>query len=198
MSKAMQEEQRKQSRTFSVLLYLETETYDTQAVLAHCTEYFAEWAYIQHDCDVTEEGELKKPHIHVVGRLETSRSPSTVANKIGVPANYVECKKGYTFKKGVRYLVHLDDPGKYQYDPAAIVSNVELGKYIDPFADVEQAKSIFKKITEETNTSVMALTKWSLDEGCWSEFRRAFPVWKAVMDELYHREVIYEKENNHG
>lgn len=187
MSEGMQEEQRKQSRTFSVLLYQETETYCTDEVLAKCAEYFTEWAYILHDQDLTDDGAPKKSHYHVVGKLDTPRQPSTVANKIGVPVNFVECRKGYTFRKGVRYLCHLDDPKKAQYDASQIVSNVEVGKYVDPFADVEQAKSIFKKISDESNTSVVALTKWSLEEGCWSEFRRAFPVWKAVMDELYYK-----------
>lgn len=183
----------KTSRTFSVLLYVETESYNTDDVLAKCTEYFPEWAHIRHDFDVTSDGEVKKAHIHVVGRLDGPRSPATVANMLGVPAQFVACKKGYTFRKGVRYLVHLDDPDKFQYEASDIVTNVDIGKYIDPYADVEQAKSIFKKITDEKDTSVVSLTKWSLDEGCWSEFRRAFPVWKAVMDELYHD--VYRKNN---
>lgn len=175
------EEQRKQSRTFSVILYQDAENYCCDEVLANCAEYFDEWAYILHDKDLTEDGTPKKNHYHVVGRLSGSRSPSTVANKIGVPANYVECKKGYTFKKGVRYLCHLDNPDKFQYDSGLISSNVELGLFLNPFNDVSQATAIYNKIICENVDNIYTLVEWVFQEGCYSEFRRGYFIWKDLI-----------------
>lgn len=176
----VKQEQKKQSRTFSVILYPDTDTYDTEEVLTACCEYFSEWAYILHDKDTLEDGSLKKPHYHVVGRLEGSRTPQTVANCIGVPANYVDCKKGYTFKKGVRYLAHLDNPEKAQYDYGLISSNVELVGYLNPYNDVSQARAIFDKATRESVDDVRALAQWAFDEGCYAEFRRNYSFWRDL------------------
>lgn len=182
MSEENKTEQRVQSRTFSVILYEDTESYNCSEVLANCTEYFDEWAYILHDRDVMDDGSPKKNHYHVVGRLSGPRSPSAVANKIGVPANYVECKKGYTFKKGFRYLAHLDDPGKAPYFVADIVTNVEDTKaFTDPYGAGQQAKAIFEKIVVEKTTSPAAVLDWVFQEGYWSEFRRGFAVWQSIM-----------------
>ena len=176
------QEQKKQSRTFSVILYPDSETYNYEEVLAACAEYFPEWAYILHDKDILEDGSPKKPHYHVVGRLEGSRTPQVVANRIGIPANYVDCKKGYTFKKGVRYLCHLDDPKKAQYDHGQISSNVELAPYLDPYNDVSQAKAIYTKIVNENVDDLGVLADWAFQEGCYAELRRGYSLWRDLVN----------------
>ena len=75
-----------------------------------------------HDKDIDGDGELKKPHYHVVLMFD---GPTTQkhANEIIEPfcgtksAEYIKSLRGY-----VRYLVHLDNPEKAQYDPTEIVA----------------------------------------------------------------------------
>ena len=176
-----QKEQKKQSRTFSVILYPDAENYNYEEVLAACCEYFPEWAYILHDKDTVEDGSPKKPHYHVVGRLEGSRTPQTVANRIGVPANYVDCKKGYTFKKGVRYLVHLDNPDKAQYSSEQISASCDISGYLNPYNDVSQASMVYSKISTECITDLDVLIAWVLEEGCYAEYRRGYSIWKDLL-----------------
>lgn len=97
----------KQSRSYIAILYPDSESYDCDTVLSLLPEVFKEWAYILHDKDTDENGELKKPHYHVVGRLENPALISTVANKLCLPENHLEyCK---SFRSSVRYLVHADE-----------------------------------------------------------------------------------------
>ena len=179
------------SRTFSVLLYEETESYDCSEVLANALEYFDEYAYIKHDKDALENGAPKKTHWHIVGRFENARSIPAVADKLGIPSNFVECKKGYTFKKGVRYLAHADSPEKHQYDWHDIESNVENISKFFGINDLGQAFAILDFIEERSVTSPRVLIRWAMQNGCYSELRRGYGMWSAVMNDIKSN---YDKE----
>lgn len=69
-----------------------------------------------HDKDVKEDGTPKKPHYHLellysTGRTEESVRKDTVSIG-GVGLEILKSKVGYA-----RYLCHLDNPEKAQYDP---------------------------------------------------------------------------------
>ena len=68
-----------------------------------------------HDKDVTPDGEIKKAHYHVIimyGGVKTTAQAEAIIKKIGgvgvVPINHLPAY--------ARYLIHLDDPDKAQYD----------------------------------------------------------------------------------
>ena len=48
------------SRTFLGVLYPDSESYDCASVLDRLSDVFEEWAYITHDMDTEEDGEVKK------------------------------------------------------------------------------------------------------------------------------------------
>jgi hypothetical protein len=87
-----------------------------------------------HDRDVDEDGNVKKPHYHVVIMMDGPITPKR-ANEIIEPfcgtksAEYIKSLRGY-----VRYLAHLDNPDKAQYDITEIVAlnGADLGKYLKP------------------------------------------------------------------
>ena len=192
MSEEIEQEAKKvQSRVFSVILYEDAENYDCMEVIAACCEYFDKWAYAKHDRDTLEDGSPKKVHYHVTGHLEGPRTPQTVANRIGVPANYVQCKKGYTFKKGVRYLLHLDNPEKAQYAEDVISASCEISGYINPYCDDSLAALIYEKISQEGVFDVDEMVSWCLRNNCYKEFRKGFFLWKELLrvnKEKYNRE----------
>ena len=68
-----------------------------------------------HDKDVTSDGDAKKAHYHVIimfGGVKTIAQAESIIKKIGgvgvVPINHLPAY--------ARYLIHLDDPDKAQYD----------------------------------------------------------------------------------
>lgn len=69
-----------------------------------------------HDQDLTAAGEPKKPHYHVQFVFDGVKSEGQVKEIVttigGVGVEVVESRKGYA-----RYLCHLDDYDKAQYDP---------------------------------------------------------------------------------
>lgn len=81
------------------------------------------FAYILHDRDVWENvvldndglilhniGDLKKPHYHVIISFKNPRSLELIRDTLGI--NHLEFCNFYLYS---RYLIHKDDPKKYQY-----------------------------------------------------------------------------------
>ena len=55
-------------RKFCAVLYPDAEDYNCEVALNNLRSNFPRWAYCLHDKDTTDDGELKKPHYHVVVR----------------------------------------------------------------------------------------------------------------------------------
>ena len=171
----------KLDRKFCGVIYPDATNYDCSEVLAKLAGAFASWAYILHDMDVDENGELKKAHFHWVGKVDNPTSPTAVSGKLGIPVNDVcFCK---SWKAQVRYLVHADDPEKYPYQMDSVTANFDSAAFVSKDGEREKASAIFNVIVERNISSYTELTKWCLDNDCWSEYRRAFSIWSAVMNE---------------
>lgn len=79
------------------------------------------YAYIYHDKDKDDNGNLIKKHLHFVAR-SNPKAFSTWSKLLGIPENMIcEC---YRQRSAVRYLIHLDDKEKAQYDVDNIRSNM--------------------------------------------------------------------------
>lgn len=68
-----------------------------------------------HDRDVTADNEPKKPHYHVLLCFDSVKTQDQ-AVEIFVSVNGVGCEKVSSMRGYARYLCHLDDPDKVQYD----------------------------------------------------------------------------------
>lgn len=78
---------------------------------------FPDWSWIYHDPD-TEES---TPHVHFMFRTNGTRSIKNISDKIGLEGNYIQIVKseiGYR-----RYIMHLDDKEKHQYDVYDVHTN---------------------------------------------------------------------------
>jgi len=86
-----------------------------------------------HDCDSKPTGELKKPHWHVLVMFETLKSYEQIkeiTDKLNAPSP----QKCHSPKGNVRYMAHLDNPDKFQYDTALIVPHggADVGELLKP------------------------------------------------------------------
>lgn len=98
-----------------------------------------------HDQDVTEDGEIKKPHYHVMimfDNVKTIEQAKEVFNQIGG----VGCEKIKSLTFYARYLCHLDHPKKAQY-PIHLVKAV--GKdYFEVINSISDDRKCLKEIQE--------------------------------------------------
>ena len=107
----------KQAKNVMVILYDE----GFKALIEPLRPY--KWAYICHNRDIDENGEVKKAHWHLLLSFETKKSLSLIAKMLNVEENLIEVVNNY--KSLERYLIHLDNPDKEQYKPSEVVSNYD-------------------------------------------------------------------------
>lgn len=139
-------------RNFFIRTYLNEQT--LEMVLARNVNTIARSCYCVHDKDIKEDGSLATKHIHLCLRFTYQRSINAVLslfpkNNIGdtLPqATYVEFM--VSEDRAIRYLLHLDDTDKYQYDRSCLVNS---GYRVDTYLD-----NVLRGIVR-TDTSVYAL-----------------------------------------
>lgn len=188
----------KQYRFYHCVLYPDAENYVCSDVLNLAMSKYSEVAYILHDKDVYEDeildddgnvihckGELKKSHYHLVFRT-TPRFPKAISNALGVPLNDIEFGKG-SFEHCVRYLVHSDNPHKFQYDISDIITNiVDIDKF---FYEVDEGSQVMDLVNyKNSGVSYKELGLYAQQKHCWSALRRNLTFIKLCNDEHFTKE----------
>lgn len=74
-----------------------------------------------HDRDLTKEGEQKKPHFHVMLLFSGVKSPEQ-AKEVFDQIGGVGCEKVMSARAYARYLIHMDQPDKVQYNRQDVVT----------------------------------------------------------------------------
>lgn len=125
-----------------------------------------DYAMILHDKDTLENGELKKPHYHVVIHFKNARYKKAIAKYLGIEENYIT---GCDLKAQLRYLVHYDNEDKYQYDLEEVEGT--LKKLFLNYIEVNkknmsiEIKDIIKGIEENKIITIKDLMLWGCDNG---------------------------------
>lgn len=111
-----------------------------------------------HDADVNADGEQKKPHWHVVLTFKGNKSFEQVKEITGALNATIPqvCKDTRAY---ARYLCHLDNPEKAQYE-VADVESLGGADYLDKI-----------KSAADTDTAVSEMMDWCIEQGCFSFFR---------------------------
>lgn len=169
----------KKFRSFAGTLYPDSESYDCETLLSTIRSKFIDWAYILHDKDVNENGELKKSHIHWVGRA-TPRCLSVVSNFLGLPENDIEVVKN--FDKMVMYLIHLNDIDKFQYSPDDVETNLpNIGQLLRRQSEGQIVKDL---ASAKMQKSWYDLVQYAVDIDSYDILRRNLGVIRLIWEEV--------------
>lgn len=169
----------KKFRSFAGTLYPDSESYDCDHLLSVIRSKFIDWAYILHDKDTDENGVLKKPHIHWVGRA-TPRSLSVVANFLGLPENNIEIVRN--FDNTVCYLIHLNDIDKYQYSPDDVVSNFSnIGQLLRRRSEGQIVKDL---ASAKMQKSWYDLVQYAVEIESYDVLRRNLGIIRLIWEEV--------------
>jgi len=109
-----------------------------------------DFAYILHDKDTyTDDDEIKNPahkanepkenHIHGMLRFNNSYKISTIANWFELPNECVRFIKK-TFNSACAYLVHRNEPEKFQYSPSEVKSSFDYIAFLNELDEKEKAR----------------------------------------------------------
>lgn len=121
---------------------------------------FKFYAYIFHDKDKDDDGNLKKKHLHCFIRNHPL-TLSAWSNKLGIPENMLEIPRSY--RACARYLIHADQPDKYQYDINQVVSNdldYYKTKYFDEKISIEEQFNDFLALRQGRMTPIDFMKKY--------------------------------------
>lgn len=86
-----------------------------------------------HDKDINANGECKKSHIHILVMYEGNKSYEQIkeiTDKLNAPIP----QKCASVRGLVRYMLHLDNPEKVQYDKSLIIGHggADVAEYLKP------------------------------------------------------------------
>lgn len=150
-----------------------------------CNEFNLYYAYILHDNDIDDKGELKKAHYHLRIFDTLQRTTSAWAKLFEVQENQIQVLKNK--KRAIRYLIHLDSPDKYLYSINDVVSNIyDIEDYFkeDKTDEVNQLNNIFAYIDNIRGYIYFREVKsYVLDNNYWGAYRRYYSIIKDVIIE---------------
>lgn len=189
------------SKIFSTVLYEDSTSYKYEEIIKNIKANSVQYAYIVHDKDVTTQsdieeqegieenlvkyvGEQKKKHTHVVWIVDNSIQLGLAANIMGIPSNYV--KKVKNKVGALQYLIHKNNPEKYQYEAENVVTNIEnfRKKYTEDLEGVMKAIKIMDFIDSVNGPiTISVVARWCTQEFCWDEFRRGQHLFTAIIKE---------------
>jgi len=87
------------------------------------------WAYIIHDKDTLESGEMKTPHTHIFMEFPQPKALSSIAKHFRVAENFIEPLKA-SQTGALRYMTHMDDPKKHQYKADEVKANFDYSQCV--------------------------------------------------------------------
>lgn len=84
--------------------------------------------YIVHNHDVDSENNPKRLHLHLVVHLGVSRRQylmliKEIANWCFIPTDAISVESVNNLEGCLRYLIHMDNPEKFQYSEKDVVTN---------------------------------------------------------------------------
>ena len=149
-------EKTKTARSYGLILPVDwTETFD---IISHVKNIAYRYYYILHDKDFDiETGECKKAHYHV---LMTFKYPLQLRTVINYFSDFSHKLKDNSFERirnidgAKRYLVHIDNKEKHQYNPDQVETN-DL-QYKDIFIQkrsIDEELDMLFKVTEDTTSN---------------------------------------------
>lgn len=174
-----------------IILYDEDNSHKN--ALDYIIKTYSDYAYILHDRDYTETGEIKKPHYHVVLKFNNARSLSGLAKELGIKENYISITHK-SYKYALKYLIHLDEENKTQYGVEEVKGNLktELVKIINSGKSEEQfVLQILNSLDSmKCYVSIHKFIEMVCELGLWSYYRRSAYIFQQL---LYEHNENYKK-----
>lgn len=119
----------KRSTTFATIAY--PESFSKQFILSALDSLKISYFISPlHDSDLTDSGELKKPHYHVILVFDSLKSLSQIRDVID--DRFVGLEIVNSLRSYARYLCHLDNDDKAKYNPKDVVAHgLDYTKFLE-------------------------------------------------------------------
>ena len=173
--------QKERSRLWNVLLY--PDNADHVAALEVIRSSF-QYVGICHDKDTNEDGELLKPHYHLILKFPQARWNSALADDLCIPINFFQRTR--SFDNSGDYLLHENSPEKYQYDPDALEGPLAPLVLKRLASDDENLRALTLISLLDSTYSYISLREFMrlvCEKGLYSDMRRMGALVLRMLDE---------------
>ena len=175
----------KKTRNIGLVLYEDNKIHmDALEFIKHNYQYYI---YIKHDKDFDENNKHKKNHFHVLLYFPNQKLISALLNDLKVAENCVYIIRSLTSQ--LRYLIHLDDEDKFQYDVNNVIGSrymiLKFNKAIKNLTnESEEISLLLDYIDSCENLKIIDLLQYSIDNDIYSTFRRNYSILKDILYKL--------------
>lgn len=152
------------------------------------------WAV--HDMDVKETGELKKEHVHYVLYFSSAVFKTHITSKYDWYEDIDRfVRPASIIKKRVRYLLHYDDPDKFQYPIQYLEGNVKafLKYFNGEQKETDDAQKILLLIKYSTPYDQYDLLQKVIDMNCYATYRRGYAMYNNIFREIQAEQNLQRK-----
>lgn len=114
---------------YEIELYPVSENLQFDVILDRLQKVYVDILYVYafHDKDLFDDGTPKKPHYHLLFVFPREKSIKKIAHDLEVPEYAIVWKQ--FLDKSVQYLIHLNNPEKYQYDVEILQGTLDFEQY---------------------------------------------------------------------
>lgn len=185
-------------------MYPDSETYFTTKVLFDDVvnlTFCSKFAFALHDQDVSDSGDLLKPHYHLVISAKYPVKFSDVLSRLDLPPSCMslpeEKNSVRTFRSMVRYLIHADSPKKYQYDISSIHSNFDVSVYFDTAPDASSGAFLeLLDFVSDKSHSRRSVALYAAQNGLLGYYRQYYRILWDIRDYEEFKAYIPAKEED--
>ena len=155
-----------------------------------------------HDKDVNDDGELKKPHYHIMYVFDGKKSERQV-REINELIGSVGLERVISLKGYARYLCHLDDRDKIQYPVSEVeaLGGISYEETIKETSDKYRiAKEILNYCKENEIIAYCDIVDFAMDnnDGWFVELIENPYMYKSYIKSLAWKKLHEEKEWEQG
>lgn len=128
-----------------------------------------------HDKDVNADGEPKKKHKHILlmfGGVKSYEQVKEITDKLGQPIP----QRTHNAKAMVRYMAHMDNPEKAQYNQADIIAHggVDLAELLRPSSS--ERYTLIKEMIDYVRSAAVTEFQDLMDYAAAEHFDDWFPL----------------------
>ncbi len=128
-------------------------------------------------------GTFKKPHWHIVAKFKNAVWNTAVAEELGIDVRFVE--KARSFDAAALYLIHFNDPDKYQYDVDDCRGSLvpELKKLLVDETEDCRVLRVLELIDKQGFLTMSEFIRLVCNAGLYSDVRRAGFLMSKILEE---------------
>ena len=155
-----------------------------------------EYAYICHDKDVDSCSELLKPHYHCYIHFKVNNNRDSIMKLLNISNNNYLFQAAKSKKYCLRYLLHLDNLDKYQYEFDSIVSNITNLHDIIYSNDYKESLSSIIDYIDTFRPVYSDLVHFCIDNDLLSVFRSYQFIIKEYLKGIKNSDVCSHSSSN--